>query len=258
MLKAILFDLGETLLDFEPMDEALLFEQAGRNSYAFLQARGHALPPFARYFRVQHRAVRLRYLWSRLVQREFNSFDLLRRLCAKMRLSLDEPTLRELAWEWYAPLTKYSSVAPDVIPTLRRLRDRGLKLAIVSNTVIPGFVLDRHMDLHGILEFFPVRIYSSELGYRKPHPKIFQAALDGLGVKAQHAVFVGDVVKADIRGAQRLGMTALLRQPLATTRTHEVADHVIRSMSDLYQILPLLGASCPTPAPQANGRVCEA
>jgi HAD superfamily hydrolase (TIGR01549 family) len=241
-LKAILFDLGDTLLDFAPMDSRAVFEQAGRRTYQFLQARGHSLPPFQKYFRRQYSAVRWSYFWSKLRGREFNSFHLLGRMCHKMGLKLDDASLRQLAWEWYEPLTHYSSVHSEVIPTLRRFRDRGLKLGIVSNTFIPGFVLDRHMEMHGLLEFFPVRIYSSEIGYRKPHPRIFQAALDALGVDPKDAIFVGDMVRIDIVGAQRMGMVGILRKRDTETRTHAVADHAVREISEIYRLLPILGA----------------
>ncbi|MGE5610887.1 MAG: HAD family hydrolase [Bacillota bacterium] len=242
MLKAILFDLGDTLFDFEPMDTRAVFEEAGHKTYTFLEVRGHKLPPFRRYFRTLYSAVRWAYLWSKIRRREFNSFDLLSKLCRRMDVRLDDATLRELAWLWYSPITGYSSVAADVIPTLTKFRDRGYKLAIVSNTFIPGFVLDKHLSLHNLLEFFPTRIYSSETGYRKPHPRIFEIALEAVGVSASEAIFVGDLVKTDIVGARRVGMPAILRQPFATSTQHRLADFVIRRISDLHRILPKLGA----------------
>ncbi|HEX2971828.1 MAG TPA: HAD family hydrolase [Tepidisphaeraceae bacterium] len=242
MLKAILFDLGDTLFDFAPMDTRAVFEEAGHKTYAFLEDRGHKLPPFRRYFRTQYSAVRWSYLWSKIRRREFNSFDLLGKICRRMNIELDDATLRELAWLWYSPITAYTSVAADVIPTLTQFRDRGYKLAIVSNTFIPGFVLDKHLSLHNLLEFFPTRIYSSEIGYRKPHPRIFEMALQAVGVSPADAIFVGDLVKTDIVGARRAGIPAILRQPFATSTQHRLADFVIRRISDLHQILPALGA----------------
>jgi putative hydrolase of the HAD superfamily len=258
MLKAILFDLGDTLFDFEPMDTRAVFEQAGRRTYDYLQQRGHALPPYRRYFRMQYSAVRWSYFWSKIRRREFNAFDLLGQVCRRMDLCLDEPTLRELSWLWYFPVTTYSSVAADVIPTLSKLRDRQFKLALVSNTFIPGFVLDRHLELHSLLDFFPTRIYSSEVGYRKPHRRIFQMALDAVGVNPEEALFVGDLVKADIVGARRVGMRAILRHPFATSRSHRLADFVIRRVSDLHEIIPALSSPPPADLPAVEDLAYEA
>jgi len=256
MLSAILFDLGDTLFDFEPMDTRAVFKEAGQKTYAYLEAQGHRLPPFRKYFRAQYFAVHWSYLLSKLRRREFNSFDLLVRLCRKMNLTLDDATLRELAWQWYLPITNYSSVAADVVPTLRKLRDRGYKLGLVSNTFIPGFVLDKHMDLHGLLEFFTVRIYSSEVGYRKPHRRIFEIAMQSMGVRPAESLFVGDLVKADIVGAQGVGMRAVLRQPFATSAVHPMADFVIRKISDLHQVLTAIGAPA-SDMPRVEELACE-
>jgi HAD superfamily hydrolase (TIGR01509 family) len=246
MLKAILFDLGDTLFDFEPMNRSEVFETAGRKTYDFLASMGHSLPPFKRYYKSQVWTVRWAYLCSVLRRREFNAFDLLAKVCARMRLQLDDATLRELAWQWYSPLTNHSRVASDVIPTLTKLRERGLKLALVSNTFIPGFVLDKHLAMHDLLEFFPIRVYSSAVGVCKPHPRIFEVALRQVGVSARDALFVGDVVRKDIVGAQRVGMRAVLRKPRALNGHHRVADFVIRRISELHNIV----ATFDTPASQ--------
>ena len=52
-------------------------------------------------------------------------------------------------------------------------------------------------------------VFSSELGVRKPHPAIFERALDAVGVEAKDALFVGDRLWEDIRGASEVGMTTV-------------------------------------------------
>ena len=54
-----------------------------------------------------------------------------------------------------------------------------------------------------------VAFFSSEVGKRKPHPAIFERALEALGVAATDAVFVGDRLYEDVRGAGELGMTTV-------------------------------------------------
>jgi len=237
MLKAILFDIGGTLFDSDPMNRAEVFAETGRKTYNLLASRGHSLPPFKRYYSTHVWGVRWAYVWSIIRRREFNVFDLLASICRRMQLQLDDATLRELAWQWYLPQVDQIRVASDVIPTLTKLRERGLKLALVSNTFIPGFVLDKHLDMHDLLEFFPIRIYSSAIGVCKPHPRIFEEALRQVGVKAADALFVGDIVRKDIVGAQRVGMQAVLRKPTAINGHHRTADFVIRRISELHNIV---------------------
>jgi putative hydrolase of the HAD superfamily len=242
MLRAVLFDLGDTLLDFEPMDTRAVFRRASRLTYDFMVARGVAMPDFNRYTRVYFRAVRWSYLWAKLRQREFNSLDLLRTFHRKMDLPVDEPLLRELAWLWYEPITEQTRVEENLRATLAAIRSAGLRLGVISNTFVPGFVHDRHLEMEGLLEFLPVRIYSSEVGYRKPDKRIFQAALAQLDVTPSEVLFVGDLVKTDIVGARRMGMKTALKQPFANLRPHRIADHVVRRIADLALLLPSLSS----------------
>jgi putative hydrolase of the HAD superfamily len=236
--QAILFDLGDTLWDSEPLDRRRIFRLCARRTYDPLIAAGHALPPFEHYFRLQFSLLRRAYLWSRLRGRDANGRDVLRRFCLKMNLPADDEALSRLLWHWYQPRLERTTIHPGTIPALHRLRDAGIKLAIVSNSLIPGAVLDRHLDLLGLLPFFPVRVYSSEVGHRKPRPRIFLTALRQLAVPAQNAAFVGDRPKTDILGARRLGMSTILR----TTRraSHSLADFTVREIADLPALLPSL------------------
>jgi putative hydrolase of the HAD superfamily len=238
MLQAILFDLGDTLLDFEPMDTRAEFKRAAKLTYDHLAAAGASLPDFDRYTRVYYRAVRWAYFWAKLRRREFDSFTLLRSFHQRMGLPLDDELMRELAWLWFAPVTEHTRIEENLIPTLEAMRGAGLRLGVISNTFVPGFVHDRHLEMTGLLEFFSVRVYSSGVGYRKPDRRIFQAALRQLDVPAQQTLFVGDLVKTDIIGARRMGMRTALKQPYANARRHRIADHVVRKIADLMHLLP--------------------
>jgi HAD superfamily hydrolase (TIGR01549 family) len=225
------------------MDTRALFRQAARLTYDDLTAREVSTPEFERYTRVYYRAVKWAYLWAKLSRREFNSLDLLRKFHHKMGLPKDEELLRELSWLWYLPIMEHTRVEEDLRPTLAAMRDAGLRLGVISNTFVPGFVHDRHLEMAGLLEFFPVRVYSSAVGYRKPDRRIFQDALARLEVSAAETLFVGDLVKTDIVGARRMGMKTALKQPFANLRPHRIADYVVRKIADLVDLLPVLAGS---------------
>jgi putative hydrolase of the HAD superfamily len=86
------------------------------------------------------------------------------------------------------------------------LRERGLKLGLVSNAFDPPDLLHRDLAQLGIAERVDVALFSSEVGRRKPDPEIFQRALDALGVAPAEALFVGDTIASDIAGAAALGL----------------------------------------------------
>ena len=246
--QAILFDLGDTLWDSEPLDTRRVFRRCARHTYEHHCGIRGDLPPFDQYFRLQFAALRWAYLWSRIRGRDVNGGQVLRRFCQKLHLPSDDGSISRLLWLWYTPRYERTTVHPGTIPALRRLRDAGVKLALVSNTLIPGQVLDRHLELTGLLPLFPVRVYSSEVGYRKPHSGIFLAALRQLNVLPGDAAFVGDRLATDIAGARRLGMTSILRKPRSRRTTHRVADFVIRQIQEIPELLPDLRRAAPSPA----------
>jgi len=104
-----------------------------------------------------------------------------------------------------APFCKMRKETPRVI---RVLKSMGFKLGVVSNapSTFPRKILRRH----GLLKYFDAVIISCEVKYRKPAAKIFQIALEKLGLRPRETIFVGDVKEIDIYGAKKLGMITVL------------------------------------------------
>ena len=100
----------------------------------------------------------------------------------------------------------YYSLAASTHALLESLRNRGLKLALVSNTASPDWLLRPVLEHQGLVERVDAIVLSSEVGKRKPHPAIFERALAELDVRPDEALFVGDRLDADVAGATRVGM----------------------------------------------------
>ena len=92
---------------------------------------------------------------------------------------------------------------------LEALRKRGLKLGLVSNASDPPEDLHRELADSGIAERIDYAVFAGEVGRRKPDRELFERALDELGVPAGAALFVGDRLEEDVRGAGELGMTTV-------------------------------------------------
>ncbi|GAB3923886.1 hypothetical protein GCM10011575_02250 [Microlunatus endophyticus] len=86
------------------------------------------------------------------------------------------------------------------------------RLAVVSNTHSQRLVPD-HLQAMGVADLFDAVVLSVDIGHRKPHPAIYRAALDRLGVDASRALFVGDTYAADYEGPRQQGIRALLIDP---------------------------------------------
>ena len=109
----------------------------------------------------------------------------------------------------------------DALPTLELLRGHGLKIGLVSNGArdIDEFVTDHGLEVDAA-------IGSRGHGWTKPHPSIFRAALERLGVEPEEAAMVGDSPEDDIEGAKALGMRAFLldREDLHPEREDRLTD----------------------------------
>jgi putative hydrolase of the HAD superfamily len=99
------------------------------------------------------------------------------------------------------------SAYPDAEPTLSRLRDRGLRLIVVSNWDCSLSTVLERCGLAGLIDG---AISSAEAGARKPDPAIFAAALELASCEAAEALHVGDTREDDLDGARAAGIRALL------------------------------------------------
>lgn len=127
--------------------------------------------------------------------------------------------------EWSAGVTY-----PDGVVPLVRSLSRVYRLAVVTNTHQPDLV-PGHLAAMGILDAMDAVVTSVEVGRRKPHPAIYAAAVERLGIEPGAAVFVGDTYTADFAGPERFGMTAYLIDPAG--RADVPGDRRLRSVLDL-------------------------
>jgi HAD superfamily hydrolase (TIGR01509 family) len=212
-IRAIFFDLGDTLVDFGPLKAGRMFREGTRRAYAYMRERSKPLPPWGWYWLLHWAAIRWNVLKAVVFGREFNSLDVLQRCCRRLGLQLSEEEMLELCWKWYEPLCEQATVEPGLAGMLRSLHSRGVEIVVVSNTFVPGAILDRHLKQVGLLELLPKRVYSCDVGVRKPRAEIFRAALQLVQVDPGEVLFVGDSPRADITGAGRLGMATALKDP---------------------------------------------
>jgi putative hydrolase of the HAD superfamily len=137
----------------------------------------------------------------------------------------------EQGWE----VSENFELFEDALPVLDELRAARLRLGLVSNGIrdLREFVVHHRLDVDAV-------VGSRAHGYVKPHPTIFQAALQQLGVEPAGAVMVGDSLEEDIEGARSLGMRAILID--RDDRHPEVEER----LTDLYGLPAALGLHRPS------------
>lgn len=110
--------------------------------------------------------------------------------------------------QWWEPHTLLDH---DALALFQALRARAIRIGVLSNTLWSRDEHERIFERDGVLSHIDAAVYSSEIGYTKPHPEAFRAVLDRLGVDdPADAVFVGDRPYDDIHGAKNAGMRAVL------------------------------------------------
>ncbi|XP_058761340.1 uncharacterized protein LOC131634732 [Vicia villosa] len=117
----------------------------------------------------------------------------------------DEDFFEEV-YEYYAKGDAWH-LPNGAFETMTVLKDAGVKMAVVSN--FDSRLRQLLKDLN-VLHLFDAVIISSEVGYEKPDPRIFQAALDQVNVEAGKALHIGDDLKADKLGANAVGIDCWL------------------------------------------------
>lgn len=229
MTKAILFDLGDTLFGLNPMPDvteafatflaAEGIEDAETEAVRTLESLRERMMAGYASGQLEEPSI------AELAQPFIGSGDFAVRAARRLDDLLGEADVAR--WE-----------ARDRAMVLRTVRESGLRIGFVSNTLTSPGVMRRRLAEFGLLEFADLAVFSVEQGVRKPNPAIYRAALDQLGVAAEEVVFVGDRVREDVRGPQALGMRSVLTHEF---RQEDPVDSnplgVIAALGDLLEFL---------------------
>lgn len=238
-VRAVVFDMGNTLLEFEtiPWEE---LNRLGAGAAFDVLAAAAARAGIAREDFVR----RYDAVFARLAEEAapahagLHLFDVFADLVASLGLPCDRALAEALTERHYVPILAQVSLYPETDATLRRLRAQGLKLGIVSNTIWPSAYHVADLRRFGIAEHFDSLVFSTDVGVCKPHPRIFARCLEELGVAPAEAVFVGDRPLEDVGGAQRAGMRGILKaHPLRVPLASISPDGHIRSLAEIVDLV---------------------
>jgi putative hydrolase of the HAD superfamily len=146
--------------------------------------------------------------------------------------------LRRAAFAAYLEAwTPHTLTVPYAVPVLSLLREQGIAIGLLSNTVWPRAWHERFLERDGILGLIDARVYTSELRHSKPHREPFSTVLGMLGTDASQTVMVGDRPLDDIKGGKALGMRTVLLPNDYSRAARVVPDAEISSIAELPTLI---------------------
>lgn len=238
LMEAVLFDLGHTLIDYycdwrgpEQRGVERIYRLVSEASPADVDCSD-----FSAYLteRLVHARTRKREEMVEVPLSELLGNCLDRYGC------LDEVTLQEGLEIFYGVLLEERKLVPGAVEVLESIKDRGLAIGLISDVAfgLPSEFPLRDMKHFGLDEYFDDMVFSTDVGLRKPHPKVFKIALSNLGVSASDAMYVGNSMFHDIKGAKGVGMEAVLKRSAFCVHEDGVEpDHIITDLDELTAIV---------------------
>ena len=223
MKKAVFFDLFFTLADLEYQSE---------NEFTLLNISRKEWEASAENADVY----RLRATGKLKTEKE-----MLESMVAGLPFSVTENQLEKLIEirndRYRKSLTE---IHPDILFTLKQLKDNGIKLCLVSNADI---IDKKYWDISPLKDYFDAVIFSCDVGIVKPDVKIYQLAMEKLSVSPAESIFVGDGGSNELYGAKTAGMTTVLTEFLIV-KDRQTKEKIAKSadfmISDFKEILNIV------------------
>jgi len=130
---------------------------------------------------------------------------------------------------------------PQVRPLWEGLRERGIRVGVLSNTIWTRAYHREVFQRDGVLHLLDGDVYSSEIHVVKPHPEAFLAACAAVGATPDRSVYVGDRLFEDVHGPQQVGMRSIwvphsdipLDQQVAVDVTPDAKAHELLDILDI-------------------------
>ncbi len=243
-ILAVLFDLDDTLIDWsEQTGHYLDFTRPHLdNIYDYLNNQDHALPDRGIFYESYLSVLIEEWRIAKTTWTGVNFGCALTTFFNMLELDCDQIDVDQVMHVYNMEPIPGVALYADTKPVLESLRQRGYKIGLITNSMMPMWMRDIELQAYEIIEYFDVRLTSGDVGYMKPHPAIYHKAVEELNISPEQALFVGDRPANDIAGANAAGLISVLMSPPHIERElNDIApDHIITSLSELLPILDKL------------------
>ena len=213
--RVVLFDIGSTLWSSPPEDPGALERCYSQGRQILLDALGDAPPLQTLIDAVEGYFAEWEEIWRQdaSIQTQAPTTEFVATALEKLGVKAPPVALAEFT-DAILQVSVGTAVVeppePGMPEALAALRQLDLRLGCVSNAFMGASTLHQIMVKRGLGQHLEMTLSSCEFGYRKPHPAIYEAAVEKMGVDAAEIIFVGDRVEQDVVGPARLGMRTVL------------------------------------------------
>jgi FMN phosphatase YigB (HAD superfamily) len=236
-IKGIIFDLGYTLIEYKEDNWPAVNLKSKQDTYNRLLDEKLPLPPFEQ-FDTRYETIKEEYRSAAFdEQKGWKLTDVLIDLFKEYKIDDPAKYARLFVEIFYDSGQDMMYVEDGTVETLKHIKNLGLKIGIISNTIFPADVHDKILERYGLKPYLDFAIFSSEFGWRKPHPKIFEEGIRLMGFAPSEIMYVGDRYNMDALGAQAVGMQPVLKH--CTKR--EYPDPMPNNIPTIYFIKELPG-----------------
>lgn len=238
-LDAVTFDLGFTLIYETEEDEIRYSELKVNTIYENLIDMG---------FKVNRDVIFSAYNYARKFSFFLDSNSLIKLVLEFIGINLNDNDISRIASTYVSAIEKsyVPRVGPEALEALEKAKSLGLRVAVISNASSSGRTLSYILSKAGIMRYVDYIVSSSDMGYVKPHKRIFEIAVSKIGSRPEATVHIGDMCIEDYYGARIAGMRSILYTGLYNYRKdknlHELCakDSVIKTNSLLNAVGMLL------------------
>ncbi|MBI3051891.1 TIGR02253 family HAD-type hydrolase [Candidatus Woesearchaeota archaeon] len=221
MVKAVIFDLDNTLIDFMKIKKASIDAAVAAMISAGLNIS-------------KEEATKV--LFELYDQYGIEYQEIFQKFLEKVQKRIDYRILSAGIVAYRKLQSGLLEPYPSVIPTLVRLKEKGLKLAILSDA--PRLKAWIRLHEMRIADFFDVVVTFDDTNEYKPSPVPFSRVLKELGLSPSECLMIGDSQKRDIQGARQAGITTVFAKYGATKNIENSgADHEINGIEELLGLV---------------------
>ncbi|MHA1651183.1 MAG: HAD family hydrolase [Candidatus Helarchaeota archaeon] len=233
-IKCVGFDLYSTLIDTDTYNMTeimnpvyLIIQKLGYSGLFenFLEIRKKIYWKWRRYREENHIELKSKIWWEEILE--------------SLNLEFSDEIINQIIQVSHQKWRSQISLYPDVKELLSTLK-KSYTLICISN-ISDGDLAREDMDFFGISQFFDCIVMSSDLGIRKPSPRIFEYALEKVNVRKSETIFIGDTLYDDIQGAKTAGLRLAIH--VKRNRSYFFPDYYIEpdisinKLTEIYSII---------------------